>query len=221
MSRARKPRASSPNCRRRCFPSELGRHRQIQRFPSTKRLVKRVCGHFADPRAWGGCRKPRTGGYRVHDRRRVPFDHFHLKPGFVPVEGCPSISQSLLFYCSVSSQLHSSASLTRCSTATTPDGSNRNGLRVLVTGERRLMLVSPCLLAQEILLISRPRPVPCSTYLCPDTLVCVDVPAQCPCPNVEDIRCTIPDAHDKSTSTVVCVRGAGCKDVDYHMNAWS
>ncbi|KAI9056531.1 hypothetical protein FKP32DRAFT_1599261 [Trametes sanguinea] len=56
--------------------------------------------------------------------------------------------------------------------------------------------------------------VPCSTYLCPDTLVCVAQPSECPCPNVEDIKCLIPDAQDKGASTVVCVRGQQeCTDV--------
>ncbi|KAF9782972.1 hypothetical protein BJ322DRAFT_1073676 [Thelephora terrestris] len=63
--------------------------------------------------------------------------------------------------------------------------------------------------------------VPCSAYLCPDTLVCVDSPSQCPCPNVEDIKCLIPDFQDKLAGTVICVRGGGCEDVDYHMNSWS
>ena len=83
------------------------------------------------------------------------------------------------------------------------------------------MLVSFWSLAQETVLIRCSRPVPCSTYLCPDTLVCVDAPAQCPCPNAEDIRCIVPDSHDKTTGTVVCVRGGGCEDVDDYMNAWS
>ncbi|KAI0660834.1 hypothetical protein C8Q70DRAFT_972772 [Cubamyces menziesii] len=56
--------------------------------------------------------------------------------------------------------------------------------------------------------------VPCSSYLCPDTLVCVAQPSDCPCPNVEDVKCLIPDAQDKGASTVVCVRGQDeCGDV--------
>ena len=111
--------------------------------------------------------------------------------------------------------------MSRCSKAVTPGSNNSNGLRVLAIGEHRLMLVSFRSLAQEIVLIRYSRTVPCSTYLCPDTLVCVDAPAQCPCPNAEDIRCIIPDSHDKTTGTVVCVRGGGCEDVDDYMNAWS
>jgi len=74
--------------------------------------------------------------------------------------------------------------------------------------------------AQETFLIYSLLPVPCSAYLCPDTLVCVDAPPQCPCPNVEDIKCIIPDAHDKTAGTVICVRAGGCEDVDDYMNAW-
>ncbi|KAI0774424.1 hypothetical protein C8Q74DRAFT_834032 [Fomes fomentarius] len=49
--------------------------------------------------------------------------------------------------------------------------------------------------------------VPCSSYLCPDTLVCVAQPSDCPCPDVQDVKCLIPDAQDHGASTVVCVRG--------------
>ncbi|OCH92149.1 hypothetical protein OBBRIDRAFT_727363 [Obba rivulosa] len=57
--------------------------------------------------------------------------------------------------------------------------------------------------------------VPCSQYLCPDSLVCVEEPSLCPCPDVQDIRCLIPDAEDERVATVVCVRGAnGCADVE-------
>ncbi|KAG1755489.1 hypothetical protein EDB19DRAFT_410149 [Suillus lakei] len=47
----------------------------------------------------------------------------------------------------------------------------------------------------------------CSQYLCPSTLTCVKRPADCPCPNAEDIKCTVPDAVDTEAATVVCVRG--------------
>ncbi|KAH7105442.1 hypothetical protein BKA62DRAFT_389808 [Auriculariales sp. MPI-PUGE-AT-0066] len=61
--------------------------------------------------------------------------------------------------------------------------------------------------------------VPCSAYLCPQTLDCVQNPAQCPCPNAEDIHCVVPDAQDKDQATVVCTRGAnGCADVERLMN---
>ncbi|KAI0700749.1 hypothetical protein BC835DRAFT_1265799 [Cytidiella melzeri] len=57
--------------------------------------------------------------------------------------------------------------------------------------------------------------VPCSDYLCPETLVCVPNPAQCPCPYTEDVKCLIPDAEDQGSATVVCVRGANdCADVE-------
>ncbi|KAI0375797.1 hypothetical protein BV20DRAFT_933322 [Pilatotrama ljubarskyi] len=56
--------------------------------------------------------------------------------------------------------------------------------------------------------------VPCSSYLCPDTLVCVSQPSDCPCPDVQDIKCLIADGQDKGASTVVCVRGQEeCADV--------
>ena len=56
--------------------------------------------------------------------------------------------------------------------------------------------------------------VECSNYLCPDTLVCVSQPSDCPCPDVQDVKCLIPDAQDQGASTVVCVRGQDeCADV--------
>ena len=57
--------------------------------------------------------------------------------------------------------------------------------------------------------------VPCSQYLCPDTLVCVSNPADCPCPDAEDVKCLIPDGRGKQQATVVCTRGAiDCKQVE-------
>ncbi|KAN0097416.1 hypothetical protein V8E55_001862 [Tylopilus felleus] len=57
--------------------------------------------------------------------------------------------------------------------------------------------------------------VSCSSYLCPDSLVCVDRPSECPCPREEDIKCIVPDAEDTETGTVVCVRGMnGCAVVE-------
>ncbi|KAI0750958.1 hypothetical protein C8Q80DRAFT_542731 [Daedaleopsis nitida] len=56
--------------------------------------------------------------------------------------------------------------------------------------------------------------VPCSSYLCPDTLVCVAQPSECPCPDVQDVKCLIPDAHDQGAFTSVCVRGQNeCAEV--------
>ncbi|KAF9821486.1 hypothetical protein IEO21_00732 [Rhodonia placenta] len=49
--------------------------------------------------------------------------------------------------------------------------------------------------------------VSCSQYLCPDTLVCVSNPSDCPCPDVQDVKCLIPDSDDKGGATVVCARG--------------
>ncbi|OBZ76234.1 Long chronological lifespan protein 2 [Grifola frondosa] len=45
--------------------------------------------------------------------------------------------------------------------------------------------------------------ISCSHYLCPDTLVCVSEPSHCPCPDVQDIKCLIPDAEDKGAATVL------------------
>ncbi len=57
--------------------------------------------------------------------------------------------------------------------------------------------------------------VPCGQYLCPSTLTCVSNPAQCPCPDPQDIRCTIPDADGGEDATVLCVRGVhGCEEVE-------
>ncbi|QRV87424.1 cytochrome P450 family protein [Ceratobasidium sp. AG-Ba] len=51
--------------------------------------------------------------------------------------------------------------------------------------------------------------IPCSQYLCPNTLACVSTPVLCPCPAPEDIKCVIPDAEGGSNDgTVVCVRAA-------------
>lgn len=56
--------------------------------------------------------------------------------------------------------------------------------------------------------------VPCSDYLCPHTLACVPEPSHCPCPDVQDIKCLVPDAEDQGASTVLCVRGQNeCDDV--------
>lgn len=49
--------------------------------------------------------------------------------------------------------------------------------------------------------------VSCSEYLCQDTLVCVAKPMDCPCPNVEDIKCVVPDVQDAASGTRLCIRG--------------
>ncbi|KAK0206744.1 hypothetical protein DFS33DRAFT_615942 [Desarmillaria ectypa] len=57
--------------------------------------------------------------------------------------------------------------------------------------------------------------ISCNRYLCPSTLECVKAPRECPCPNVEDIKCTIPDANSRDGATVLCVRGENeCADVE-------
>jgi len=56
--------------------------------------------------------------------------------------------------------------------------------------------------------------VSCSQYLCPDTHLCVDRAAACPCPDEQDIKCLVPDASDSDGATVVCVRGGNeCAEV--------
>jgi len=62
----------------------------------------------------------------------------------------------------------------------------------------------------------------CSQYLCPDTLSCVKRPADCPCPNTEDTKCTVPDALEIDAATVVCVRGVEeCALVERLMRSYS
>ncbi|KAH6915049.1 long chronological lifespan protein 2 [Coprinopsis sp. MPI-PUGE-AT-0042] len=58
--------------------------------------------------------------------------------------------------------------------------------------------------------------VGCSQYLCPATLDCVAHPAHCPCPDVQDVKCLIPDADgEEGEGTVVCVRGGtDCSQVE-------
>ncbi|KIM46346.1 hypothetical protein M413DRAFT_64868 [Hebeloma cylindrosporum] len=58
--------------------------------------------------------------------------------------------------------------------------------------------------------------VSCSQYLCPETLDCVKRPSDCPCPNPEDIKCTIPDMEGGvEDATVVCTRGQNeCAEVE-------
>jgi len=62
---------------------------------------------------------------------------------------------------------------------------------------------------------SHAESVSCSQYLCPDTHVCVDRAAACPCPHEQDVKCLIPDALDGDGATVVCVRGENeCAEVN-------
>ncbi|KAJ7180319.1 hypothetical protein C8R43DRAFT_1093644 [Mycena crocata] len=57
--------------------------------------------------------------------------------------------------------------------------------------------------------------VSCSQYLCPATLDCVGSPVDCPCPDAEDVKCTIPDAEEAEGATVICVRGGNdCQQVE-------
>jgi hypothetical protein len=49
--------------------------------------------------------------------------------------------------------------------------------------------------------------VSCLEYLCQDTLVCVAKPIDCPCPNVQDIKCVVPDEQDAGSGTRFCIHG--------------
>jgi len=67
---------------------------------------------------------------------------------------------------------------------------------------------------QQSLWQAQAEAVPCAAYLCPETLVCVASPAECPCPNVQDVKCLLSDAQT-GQHTVVCARGPdGCKTVE-------
>ncbi|KAJ3575825.1 hypothetical protein NP233_g834 [Leucocoprinus birnbaumii] len=65
--------------------------------------------------------------------------------------------------------------------------------------------------------------VSCAHYLCPLTLDCVGNPSECPCPNVEDIKCLVPDMDgDVDDGTVICVRGKQeCEEVEKLMKKYS
>ncbi|KAI9462032.1 hypothetical protein F5148DRAFT_1016300 [Russula earlei] len=55
----------------------------------------------------------------------------------------------------------------------------------------------------------------CSEYLCSDTLMCVTRPVDCPCPNVQDIKCIVPDAEQVGGGTRLCIRGGtDCQQVE-------
>ncbi|EIN10870.1 hypothetical protein PUNSTDRAFT_85267 [Punctularia strigosozonata HHB-11173 SS5] len=73
----------------------------------------------------------------------------------------------------------------------------------------------------ESLWAAQSENVQCSSYLCPETLVCVEHPVDCPCPNVEDIKCIVPDVDDAQAGTRVCVRGVtDCKAVERLSEGW-
>ncbi len=64
--------------------------------------------------------------------------------------------------------------------------------------------------------------VSCSEYLCQDTLVCVSKPIDCPCPNVEDIKCIVPDSQDGGSGTRFCIRGGtDCAQIEKLANKFS
>jgi hypothetical protein len=64
--------------------------------------------------------------------------------------------------------------------------------------------------------------VPCSQYLCPDTLVCVKHPAECPCPDVQDVKCVVTDPVEKGAATRLCVRGQNeCAQVEGLLSAYA
>ncbi|KZO98113.1 hypothetical protein CALVIDRAFT_535706 [Calocera viscosa TUFC12733] len=68
--------------------------------------------------------------------------------------------------------------------------------------------------SQQSMWQAQAEAIPCAAYLCPDTLVCVASPVECPCPNVQDVKCLVPDVQT-GQHTVVCARGTeGCRDVE-------
>ena len=45
--------------------------------------------------------------------------------------------------------------------------------------------------------------------------MCVHQPVDCPCPNVEDIKCIVADKQDAGSGTRLCVRGGtDCAQVE-------
>ncbi|KAF5393023.1 hypothetical protein D9757_001338 [Collybiopsis confluens] len=57
--------------------------------------------------------------------------------------------------------------------------------------------------------------VSCTQFLCPNTLECVAAPHDCSCPDLEDVKCIIPDADNKNVGTVLCARGPdACQAVE-------
>ncbi|KAH8094816.1 hypothetical protein BXZ70DRAFT_337884 [Cristinia sonorae] len=109
---------------------------------------------------------------------------------------------------------HNSSSLSRClakrhqdTTSDHPPATQGSGLRKPMQVCRICTILTVELLCLLILLYLVSLLVPCSEYLCPKTLTCVSNPAQCPCPDAQDIKCIIPDLADKDAGTVVCVRG--------------
>ena len=97
------------------------------------------------------------------------------------------------------------------SNSSNSSSNNINLGRRTLTAVRRFVIV---------LVPHKPKPyghlVLCSQYLCPATLDCVPRPRDCPCPNVEDIKCLILDtAAGTGDATVVCTRGQnGCVEVE-------
>ncbi|KAI0048045.1 hypothetical protein FA95DRAFT_1491541 [Auriscalpium vulgare] len=57
--------------------------------------------------------------------------------------------------------------------------------------------------------------VPCSNYLCQDTMTCVNRPVDCPCPHVHDVKCIVADKQEDGDGTAICVRGGtDCEQVE-------
>jgi hypothetical protein len=134
------------------------------------------------------------------------------------------LSGSLCTSCQSQSCLHSSflracdshllsSTFLICSVSSNRSSSNINinlGRRTLIAVRRFVIVLVP----------HKSKPyghlVLCSQYLCPATLDCVPRPRDCPCPNVEDIKCLILDtATGTDDATVVCTRGQnGCVEVE-------
>jgi hypothetical protein len=135
---------------------------------------------------------------------------------------CPSC------YCLTSHTFCSSAVCTPNSTSLTCSGNNSSNNnnkdhQALRSGHHMPTVVRHAAFASaSFCLISLVLPVSCSQYLCPDTHLCVDRPAACPCPHEQDVKCLIPDALDSNGATVVCVRGGNeCAEVNRLMKKFS
>ena len=124
------------------------------------------------------------------------------------------------FFCSLAVLLLNLTSLI-CS-GTSSSSSNNNIHLVVHSGRPMQIAVRQQLSATQSRSDVLGLPVSCSQYLCPDTHMCVDRVAACPCPNEQDVKCIVPDALDDDGATVVCVRGANeCADVNRLMRRFS
>ncbi|KAH9815368.1 hypothetical protein DFH28DRAFT_1126107 [Melampsora americana] len=54
----------------------------------------------------------------------------------------------------------------------------------------------------------------CSNYLCPTSFECVSKPTDCPCLDLEDIKCLINDSSSLEPITFFCTRAPGCNRIE-------